>query len=475
MMAAIPLPVDSMTEKLVLATLVTWPRGLNGTGDIMESVDDILSDRCFTDNLSRELYKGVRLLYGEGREIDVISLREVVVQANVGTLKPSEVLDEIMTLQTSSVAGREDIQNLPDRARVLYEHHMRRTMIASYANEIKNLSESGDPFKSKDRVAALHEDIEPPSVAGEVVKMTDAGHLFVQNVIAAKQGVKNYYVFPWPEMGKYTIVPGNQVVVGARPGDGKTTMGVEMAKSAAKQGIPTLYITNEMLPEELAGRDMAVWSDINPYALDRGEVSTEQMQQMAAHIVEHYGNWCAASATNLRDLNMRIREFKKMMGIKKGQLWVLVFDYIQQVETGKHGTRNAAIEAMSKGIKEQALKDRRINLVMAQLRRKGDRSAKTATMDDLRDSGSIEQDADIIFLLTHPWNSGEQTFEDGTSTEGIVEINPVKGRKGSPVKNIRLGFENGRLFSLINEPIRPKRIEPAADPYQSREFRVEDL
>jgi replicative DNA helicase len=475
LMASIEMPVDQVTEKLVLGTLTSWPEGLSGKSDLIGMVSDILNDQCFTDPLNKEIFKSVMALHSDGEKIDIITLKEAATQANIGIYTPKEIVLRIMDLQMG-LSPMVEIPAMMGRAKLLYEYHMRRMMISVFANEIRVLTEFGDPFKTQERVEAIMDEIVPKASSGKVVRMRDAAQIKMQNIDLAKQGVKRFFVFPWPEMERYTVVEGNQVVIGARPGDGKTTMGVELAKAADKQGIPTLYITNEMLPEELAGRDMGVWANVSPYAMDRGDVSLEQMQRMADYSTGAYRTWCASRATSMRALREAIREFKRMLNIQKGDLWCLVFDYIQQVESGKNATRNYAIEEFSRATKEMALSDSHFNIIIAQLKRPGEKTAKRVTMADLKDSGSIEQDADMIFLLTNPYEAGEPTFADGTSTKGVMEIIAAKGRKGKFNDDIRLGFVDGKIFSLAEEPLRLPKIVPVDDYYrQGGEFPVEDL
>lgn len=463
------MPVDLVTENIVLGTLTLWPRGLSGNSDLVGMVDNILVDQCFTEPLNRELYKAIVSLHESGKDIDIISMREAVVQSNIGVYKPGDVLGRIMDLQTSGLSPADSIPKLVDRARLLYESHMRRAMIARFVNEIGLLSDFGDPFKAKERVEALLDDIEPQASSGKVVRMRDAAQIKMQQIDLAKQGTKRFFVFPWPEMERYTVVEGNQVVIGARPGDGKTTMAVQIAKAADKQKIPTLFITNEMLPEELAGRDMGTWTDVSPYAMDRGDVSIEQMRRMADYSSSAYGKTlCAARATSMRALKEVVREFKRMNDIQPGDLWALVFDYIQQVESGKNANRNYAIEDFSRALKEMALTEPCINFILAQLKRQDGKPG----LSSLKDSGSIEQDADMVFLLTNPYESGETTFPDGTSTQGIMEVINAKGRKGRFGNDIRLGFVNGRIFSLLEEPLKLPKIMPKYDGH-SGEFEIE--
>lgn len=224
--------------------------------------------------------------------------------------------------------------------------------------------------------------------------------------------------------------PGNLAIIAGRPGTGKTVLGVGLADHVAiRDGGSALIFSLEMSQSELAKRSLAALSGVTQRAIDSGEAlnSQDAITRMNAAVAK------------IADADVRICDkpaltFSRICSIARFEhrarpLSVIVIDYLGLIapeQNSRHQNRNQELGAISRGLKALA-KELGIPVVaLAQLNRsiesRGDTKPK---MSDLRDSGEIEQDADVIIMAHRDMNS-----ERGQN--GITEIDVVKCRHAKP-------------------------------------------
>jgi replicative DNA helicase len=192
--------------------------------------------------------------------------------------------------------------------------------------------------------------------------------------------------------------PGGLYILASRPGNGKTSLASSIAHAFARDGLPTLFCSMEMGDSEIVDRSVASIGRLSYGALLTGKMSGDDWSR-AVDALEGFRDLPLyvddQAALTLRDVRFKA---KSIRGLK-----VLVLDYLQLM-TGSPGrreaNRNAEIEEISRGLKALA-KDLDIAvLVLSQLNREVEkRSVKRPNLSDLRDSGAIEQDADVVMCL----------------------------------------------------------------------------
>jgi replicative DNA helicase len=223
---------------------------------------------------------------------------------------------------------------------------------------------------------------------------------------------------------------GELIIVAGRPGMGKTSFALNIAENIAlKNKLPVAIFSLEMTGEQLAQRLLSSVALVDQSSIKRGDLSHDEMDKLflamndlriaPIHIAETPG-------INIIDLRARVRRLKNQIG----DLGLIVIDYVQ-IMSGLKDSRNSnraqEIADISRSLKALALEINVPIILLSQLNREVEsRQDKRPNIADLRESGALEQDADIILLLYR------DNYYDKESKKGnISEINIAKNRSGS--------------------------------------------
>lgn len=232
------------------------------------------------------------------------------------------------------------------------------------------------------------------------------------------------------------LQPGQMVVVAGRPAMGKSTLGVDFARSAAlKHHEPTVIFSLEMSRIELAQRIIAAETNIplaamrNPDDIDPGRWNV---------LNDFYGKLESAPLyiddspnMSLMEIRAKCRRLKQTQGLK-----LVVIDYLQLMSSGKQvESRQQEVSEFSRALKLLAKELELPVVALSQLNRNSEmRNDRKPQISDLRESGSIEQDADVIFLVHRP------DAYDKEDRPGEADIIMAKHRNG-PTATFQLGFQ----------------------------------
>lgn len=233
--------------------------------------------------------------------------------------------------------------------------------------------------------------------------------------------------------------PAEMIVIAARPGIGKTSLALNVAERLAlDKDIPVGVFSLEMTAESLALRMACSQARVNPWELYHGHAEGKTLQEFARaayrignsklHIID-------TSQMNILQLRASARRLQRRVGVQ-----LIIVDYLQLM-VGSSGNRNESRERevanISNGIKALSKELRIPIIVLSQLNRQAEREERRPKLSDLRESGAIEQDADIVCLLAR-----EDAYDKETGTpQDAVEANLViaKNRNG-PTGEIKLTF-----------------------------------
>lgn len=208
--------------------------------------------------------------------------------------------------------------------------------------------------------------------------------------------------------------PGMVYVVAARPSVGKSSWSQLVCTRMARQSLPTIFLSQEMSAEELADRAVS-----NAGRIDYGSIMSGRMSSDDWHRAVDALEGLAPLPMYIDDQgSLTLADIKAKARSVKG-LKVLCLDYIQLCQgTRRDGNRNAEIEEVSRGLKALAKELDIAVIVLSQLNREVEKRAnKRPQMADLRDSGAIEQDADVIVFLWHVRDLGEHQRIVGCAVE----------------------------------------------------------
>jgi replicative DNA helicase len=232
------------------------------------------------------------------------------------------------------------------------------------------------------------------------------------------------------------FTPGQMVVIGARPAMGKSTLAQDFARGAAiRNKIPTLIESLEMSRDDLADRILCAEARIPLHHLRQGIVSDSDVARAAARVQETIAEAPLyindGALLSIAGLRARVRNLVRTKGLR-----LVIIDYLQLMQVGRADNRQQAVADLSRGLKLLA-KDFNVSVVvLCQLNRGPEqRVEKKPQVSDLRESGAIEQDADIVILLHR-----EDAYDKESPRAGEADFIVGKHRNG-PTATITTAFQ----------------------------------
>jgi replicative DNA helicase len=244
------------------------------------------------------------------------------------------------------------------------------------------------------------------------------------------------------------LQPGDLIVIAGRPSMGKTTLAVNIAENAAiAKGVPSAIFSMEMSAEQMTLRLISSLGRVNQTHLRTGNFSEEDWSRIQGAMAQlssaplYVDESPALTPTEVR---ARARRLKRERG-----LGLVVVDYLQLMQVpGTKENRATEISEISRSLKALA-KELQVPVVaLSQLNRAVEqRTDKRPVMSDLRESGAIEQDSDLILLIYR-----DEVYDPNTTRRGVADIIIAKQRNG-PVGEIQLTFlgEYTRFENLVAE------------------------
>jgi replicative DNA helicase len=242
--------------------------------------------------------------------------------------------------------------------------------------------------------------------------------------------------------------PGDLIVIAGRPSMGKTTLAVNIAENAAiAKGVPSAIFSMEMSAEQLTLRLISSLGRVNQTHLRTGNFSEEDWSRIQGAMAQlsvaplYVDESPALTPTEVR---ARARRLKREHG-----LGLIVVDYLQLMQvSGTKENRATEISEISRSLKALAKELQVPVIALSQLNRAVEqRTDKKPVMSDLRESGAIEQDSDLILLIYR-----DEVYDPNTTRRGVADIIIAKQRNG-PIGEVQLTFlgEYTRFENLVAE------------------------
>jgi replicative DNA helicase len=283
--------------------------------------------------------------------------------------------------------------------------------------------------------------------AAQISRSIDAAAAKIQLMASKREltGVASGFI----DLDKITFGfrPSEMIVVAARPSIGKTSFAMNIAENVVlpKKGhaaTGVLFFSLEMSSEELAMRLLCGRAGINKKKLQDGFVSKASGEIIAATAKEIKSSklWIDES-TNLTIVEMRAKA-RRMCSREK--IGLIIVDYLQLMSGDNRINREQQIADISRGMKVMAKELKIPVIVLSQLNRESEREKRQPKLSDLRESGAIEQDADMVLLLSKEISSKESFGEDPEETEfnsdSVVRDLIVAKNRNGPIGVVRLAF-----------------------------------
>ena len=422
-------------EQSLLGSVLIDPAALNEVADLLTAEDFYLSEH-------KQIYLAMHELFLTNSEIDVVTLIDMLVTKGIYDKSGGE--DYIRTL-TEAVP---DALNVKDYARIVKEKSVLRQLIAACGeiseaayseqesvtgiidhaeNLIFNIAQGRDTknFRHiKEVLGDVYSHLHELNTNKEATQGTQTGFSALDRVLAG--------------MGKSDLV-----LVGARPGMGKTSFALNIATNVAKQTKKTVCIFSlEMSADQLVNRVLSSEALVNSYSLRTGELKPEDWEHLAAAAGELAGCDILIDDTS----GMTVTAMKaKLRRVKN--LGMVVIDYLGLMQGDHHNdNRVQEVSEISRSLKIMAKELMVPVICCAQLSRGPEsRTDKKPMLSDLRDSGAIEQDADtVIFLYRSEYY---KTDGDAGQDTSVAEIIIAKNRHGS-TGTVNMGW-NGQFTKFI--------------------------
>ncbi|MBC8524888.1 MAG: replicative DNA helicase [Chlorobium phaeobacteroides] len=459
-------PYSTEIEQEVLACILL-------EGDPIEQVIQIYGEsreKVFYEQRHQLVFKAMLELYQKRQAIDLITVSEELSSMNeLANIGGRQYLAELTNKVVSSA-------NIEYYAKLAKEKYLYRKLI-SISSMISSAA-YGSALDVFDLVELASQQFFGISQAGIKKKASNIKELLknatrmLENLSSSQMsvtGVSSGY----SELDELTagFQPSDLIIIAARPSAGKTALALALARNAAVDfDKPVLFFSLEMAEIQLAVRLMCAEAYVESQAVRTGRITPEMMGKIINSmdaLAESELYIDDTPGISIMELMAKARRMKQ-----EHDIGMIVVDYLQLVSPVRDGksNREQEIAQISRSLKALA-KELNIPVIsLAQLNRSVEQRSgeRKPQLSDLRESGSIEQDADMVIFLSRPEMFGLKNFDDGTSTKDIVEVIIGKQRNG-PVGTVRLRFlkNYGRFLSTSNVYSADTYAEPEPDSSQN--------
>jgi len=377
-----------------------------------------------------DILAAMKLMRESGVKIDLVTLNAKTEQ------KYSEYLIDAST-QSALLAFQFD-----ENIRLLRDNSLRRK-IAKEANNLLNaLSEPfGDPADAAgeaiDNLKKLATDNSDRCITSREAVLSFADDLRKQDVTKARFGVLPLDEALGGMFGEKLIV------VGARPATGKSALAVSAAMATQASG-RVLFFSYEMKPEEIIGRMVANLSGVDAQRIARRELVPGDFQALSPAMDDASRFDIVFKPSANTPSKIRAEALRQN---KDGKLALIVVDYLQQMTSGqKAESRRVEVGQISRALKQLAMEIGVPVLALSQLNRQSEGSPNRApSMAEMRESGDIEQDADVIILMHTPPTNNDHVEQIVAAGYACVRLTLEKNRQGRSGQVIDVAFDGSKM------------------------------
>ena len=454
------LPRNDEAEKAVLGMMI------RNNGLLADGLAALTSDDFYPENVNHiAIFNALYRLYSRHETVDVQTL-----------------INELINANDIEISGGADyISDLIDGgyAFIMFKHYLRividQSLLRHYLLEMDNITQDyykgdiGDVTSFIGQAEKRLNDIAEKRIVGDFVDAKTAAKNLEKDFEELKEAAKDDSVTgvttAFTSLNKYTHgwQEGQFIIVAARPGVGKTALALNLALNAAREGASVAYFSLEMLVPELFKRLVANEANINHdnlitgFGLNRKEnkikinEALHNLSQLKIYVDDTAG-------IQILDLVAKVRSLYN----KDPNLKLVFVDHIGLVKTKAKiasESRQAEIQIISQTLKALALELKISIIGLSQLNRKVEERGGEPILSDLRESGSIEQDADVVLMLHEikPSNKNSKNVleknneevdrvqdelakKEGGENTSLINVNLAKNRAGKTNNHIPLLF-----------------------------------
>jgi len=391
---------------------------------VTQAIELLRSDE-FYRQAHRVVFEAMESLVREGEPVDIVTVTE--------SLRKSGLLEQVggITFLANLTNSVPSTANLAHYAKIVKEKAILRSLI-DVSTEI-----AGMAYEGSEDIAVQLDGAEQKILAIAGGRTTGAFTPIKDVVFDAVDRVNQLAQSKGGITGLSTglatldsVTRGLQksdlIIVAARPAMGKTAFVLNLATHVALQGGTVAFFSLEMPREQLMHRIFCAEGQIDATHLARGELDEEEWSRLvkvADRMIKTNLYFDDTSSTTVMDIRTRARRLKAERGLD-----LIAIDYLQLIQApGRAENRTLAVAEMTRSLKVLARELSVPIIVLSQLSRATEgRSDKRPMLSDLRESGSIEQDADIVMFLYR-----EDYYNQDTENANITELSIAKHRNGA--------------------------------------------
>lgn len=425
-------------EKLVIGTFLIDKKGLDDSLDLLTS-------EVFYDPRHQFIFSAISKLYRDSNPVDLMTVIQELKREDKLLLAGGDHYIINLTLGVASSA------HIEYHVRVILEKYILRKLIEVSASVIdSSYKESADVFELLDQAEKSFFDI----TNGTIKKGFDTAKSLVKEAIETIKSLKDKEGLSGVPSGFSALDKetggwqnSDLIIIAARPAMGKTAFLLSMARNIAVQHqIPLALFSLEMASVQLITRMIASETGISSEKLRKGSMDDDEWSRLFSNVSQLEEAPLFIDETpslSVFDFRAKCRRLVMQHGVK-----IIMVDYLQLMTAnsgGKGGNREQEIATISRSLKAIAKELNVPVIALSQLSRSVEsRPGKRPQLSDLRESGAIEQDADIVSFIFRPeyykittWDNDPE--ENQTSTENQAELIIAKHRNGATA-DVRMSF-----------------------------------
>ncbi len=448
-------PQDLETERALLGAVMLNPNG-------MYEIADILSAEAFYASKHKTIYESMRSLYERGEPVDIVSLSaRLKERKHLDKIGGSAYLSDLVGISVSPGSARH-------YAQVIQAKGVLRNLIG-VADEIGQLGFAED----RDIEEVLNEaqsKLFKIANTASLQKFTDLRTELretwerIEKLSQSKGELRGVPTgFPALDNKLAGFQKSDLIILAARPSMGKTSLALDIARRVAvDHKIPVGVFSLEMSAQQLTERMLAASACVDSWKLRTGRGLTERDYENLQHAIgtlDEAPVYIDDSATNTV---LAMRAIARRLKMEKG-LGLVIIDYLQLAAPSTNRAQDSMVQQVteiSRGLKAMARELEVPVLALSQLSRAVEQRGGRPRLSDLRESGSIEQDADVVMFIhredkdkrSHEGSGFDNGYEGDFKKDVVdVEIIIAKHRNG-PVGTVKLHFkEDQTRFESVTE------------------------
>ncbi len=448
-------------EEVVLATFVNYPESYF-------RVADQLTINEFSSTENRYIYQAIKEL-SEVSKIDIATVTDKLIQKKYVDIMYGVKKGFDLIVHLNGICERIDSDNhLLQHVEILNGYAKRRALTVLAEDINKDCNDMVDPQDTVNRISTTIVDIQEMGDIEEFdinkankevyasLEPKKKGDILVQSHIA----VVDKFI--------YCFEPTELIIIAAAPSMGKTALALEIFKNQITHDTEVAIFSLEMGQTQLLNRMYAVEADIDLSKIRQRLISTDERKRLDAVIgqFENKKFWIDDRSRKLSHISNRIRKF-----VIRHKVKLIMIDYLQLItcDMGKPSNRENEVAIISREFKNLALELKIPIIALSQINRAiHQRSDKRPTLGDLRESGAIEQDADMVCFVHRP---AYFNIQSGIPNIEYAELIFAKGRStGMGMVEVAFQSSKAKFISNSYEEIKMLKLDQLGDLPNSEEF-----